>query len=78
MKKVIAIVAGGYSSEHDVSLRSAEGILSFMDNEKYDSYVVDIEKNKWTARYGDELCQSTAAISPLRPVMVNISSILHT
>ena len=27
-----------------------------MDNEKYDSYVVDIEKNKWTARYGDELC----------------------
>ena len=56
MKKVIAIVAGGYSSEHDVSLRSAEGILSFMDNEKYDSYVVDIEKNKWTARYGDELC----------------------
>lgn len=56
MKKVIAIVAGGYSSEHDVSLRSAEGILSFMDNEKYDSYVVDIEKNKWTAQYGDELC----------------------
>lgn len=56
MKKVIAIVAGGYSSEHDVSLRSAEGILSVMDNEKYDSYVVDIEKNKWTARYGDELC----------------------
>lgn len=56
MKKVIAIVAGGYSSEHDVSLRSAEGIQSFMDNEKYDSYVVDIEKNKWTARYGDELC----------------------
>ena len=56
MKKVIAIVAGGYSSEHDVSLRSAEGILSFMDNGKYDSYVVDIEKNKWTARYGDELC----------------------
>lgn len=56
MKKVIAIVAGGYSSEHDVSLRSAEGILSFMDNEKYDSYVVDIEENSWTAHYGSELC----------------------
>lgn len=56
MKKVIAIVAGGYSSEHDVSLRSAEGILSFMDNEKYDSYVVDIEKNSWTAIYEDERC----------------------
>ena len=36
MKRTIAIVAGGDSSEHDVSMRSAEGILSFMDKEKYD------------------------------------------
>ena len=36
MKKSIAIVAGGYSSEHDVSLRSAESLLSFMDNSRYD------------------------------------------
>lgn len=56
MKKVIAIVAGGFSSEHDVSLRSAAGILSFMDSEKYDSYVVDIEEKNWTALYGDEHC----------------------
>lgn len=56
MKKTIAIVAGGFSSEHDVSLRSAEGILSFMDSEKYDSYVVDIERNSWTVLYGDERC----------------------
>lgn len=41
MKKKIAIVAGGDSSEHDVSLRSAGGILSFMDHEKYDCYIVD-------------------------------------
>ena len=27
MKRIIAIVAGGDSSEHDVSMRSAEGIL---------------------------------------------------
>lgn len=26
MKRIIAIVAGGDSSEHDVSMRSAEGI----------------------------------------------------
>ena len=41
MKKKIAIVAGGDSSEHDVSLRSAGGILSFMDKEKYDCYIVE-------------------------------------
>lgn len=28
MKRIIAIVAGGDSSEHDVSMRSAEGIYS--------------------------------------------------
>ena len=40
MKKKIAIVAGGDSSEHEVSLRSAAGILSFMDAERYDCHIV--------------------------------------
>ena len=39
MKRVIAIVAGGDSSEHDVSMRSAEGIYSFIDQEKYTLYL---------------------------------------
>ena len=42
MKRTIAIVAGGDSSEHDGSLRSAEGIMSFMDKDKYDCFVVEI------------------------------------
>lgn len=50
-KKTIAIVAGGYSSEHDVSLRSAESLLSFMDNSRYDCYVVDLERDSWTVQY---------------------------
>ncbi|MBR1593261.1 MAG: D-alanine--D-alanine ligase [Alloprevotella sp.] len=56
MKKTIAIVAGGYSSEHDVSLRSAAGLLSFMDRERYDCYVVDLERDSWTVLYGEERC----------------------
>ena len=56
MKKMIAIVAGGDSSEHDVSLRSAAGILSFMDSQKYDVYIVEIKGNIWTAHYGQEDC----------------------
>ena len=51
MKRTIAIVAGGDSSEHDVSLRSAEGILSFMDNEKYNSYLVEMRGSSWTVHY---------------------------
>jgi D-alanine-D-alanine ligase len=43
MKRNIAIVAGGDTSEHDVSLRSAQGIYSFMDKEKYNIYTVELE-----------------------------------
>ena len=47
MKKKIAIVCGGDSSEHDVSLRSAEGLHSFFDKDKYDVYIVDIKGTDW-------------------------------
>lgn len=56
MKRTIAIVAGGDSSEHDVSLRSAENILSFMDAEKYNSYLVEIKTGNWTVFYNEESC----------------------
>lgn len=56
MKKNIAIIAGGDSSEHGVSMRSAEGILSFMDKDKYNCYVVEMSGNDWQAHYGDERC----------------------
>ena len=47
MKRTIAIVAGGDSSEFPVSLRSAQGILSFMDKEKYTVYIVEIKGLDW-------------------------------
>ena len=49
MKKTIAIVAGGDSSEHDVSLRSAEGIHSFLDKERYEVYIIEIKGMTWEA-----------------------------
>lgn len=45
MKRKIAIIAGGDSSEHDVSLRSAQGILSFLDKERYDITIVELIGN---------------------------------
>lgn len=53
MKKTIAIVAGGDSSEHDVSLRSAEGIYSFLDKERYEVYIIEIKGMTWEAHLKD-------------------------
>ena len=53
MKKTIAIVGGGDSSEHDVSLRSAEGIHSFLDKERYEVYIIEIKGMTWEAHLKD-------------------------
>lgn len=53
IKRVIAIVCGGDSSEHDVSLRSAQGIYSFFDKERYDIYIVDIKGQDWHVNLPD-------------------------
>ena len=47
MKRNIAIVAGGDSSEHKVSLRSAAGIDSFLDKERYNVTIVRLQKHDW-------------------------------
>ncbi|MDR1402727.1 MAG: D-alanine--D-alanine ligase, partial [Tannerellaceae bacterium] len=49
MKKYIAIVAGGDSSERVVSLKSAEGIYSFIDKDKYFLYIVIVKRGEWYA-----------------------------
>lgn len=46
MKK-IAIVAGGDSSEYVVSLRSAQGIWSFLDHTKYEVSILVLKGTDW-------------------------------
>lgn len=53
LKRNIAIVCGGDSSEHDVSIRSAQGLYSFFDKERYNVYVVDVKKNDWHVSFTD-------------------------
>jgi len=48
MKKNIALVWGGYSSEIIVSEKSMAGIYSFMDKDKYNVYKVRIDKKSWS------------------------------
>lgn len=52
-KKVIAIVAGGDSSECEVSLRSAAGLNSFIDSDKYIKYIVTIVGKTWQVELPD-------------------------
>lgn len=53
IKRNIAIVCGGDSSEHDVSLRSAQGLYSFFDKERYNIYLVDVKGQDWHVDYED-------------------------
>ncbi len=50
----IAIVAGGDSSEREISLRGAEFYMSFLDSQKYNSTIIDLSKNAWLAKYQDK------------------------
>ena len=61
-KRNIAIVCGGDSSEHDVSLRSAQGLYSFFDKAKYNVYIVDVKGTDWHVNFNDG---ATAAIDKI-------------
>ena len=50
MKKNIAVVTGGNSSEHVVSLKSADLIEASLDKDKYNIYRVLIEGAGWTVQ----------------------------
>ncbi len=54
MKKRIAIVCGGDSSEHDVSMRSGAGLYSFFDKERYDVKIVEMRGLDWQVHLGGD------------------------
>nr|WP_321414116.1 D-alanine--D-alanine ligase [uncultured Allomuricauda sp.] len=55
MKKNIAIIMGGYSSEHNISIKSGNVVHKYLDREKYNPYRIVITEEKWY--YLDELEQ---------------------
>lgn len=52
MKKKIALVAGGYTGESVVSMKSAQTVYTHLDKNKYDVYNLIIDSDSW--RYVDE------------------------
>ena len=47
MKKNIAIIMGGFSSEYKISLKSGNVVYETLDKEKYNTYRVHIFKDRW-------------------------------
>ncbi len=47
MKKNIAIIMGGFSSEYQISLKSGNVVYETLDKEKYDAYRVHVFKDRW-------------------------------
>lgn len=53
-KKKIAVLFGGQSGEHEVSLMSAKSIINNLDKDKYEIYMVGItKKGEWYLYRGD-------------------------
>lgn len=47
MKLKVAVIAGGYSSEKVVSLKSVETLLKYIDSDKFSLYKVIIDETGW-------------------------------
>jgi len=54
MKKNVAIVTGGNSSEYDISLLSAETIISNIDKSLYDPFKIVINGTQWLLKRNNE------------------------
>ncbi|WP_298480741.1 D-alanine--D-alanine ligase [uncultured Maribacter sp.] len=47
MKKKVAIIMGGYSSEYKISLKSGNVVYEYLDKDFLDAYRIHIFKDKW-------------------------------
>ena len=47
MKKNIAIIMGGFSSEYDISIKSGNVVYEYLDREDYNAYRVVISRDRW-------------------------------
>ena len=47
MKKNIAVVMGGYSLEHDISIKSGDNVIKKIDKDRYNIFKEVVKKTKW-------------------------------
>lgn len=56
MKYSIALVMGGFSGEHDISIGSGNQVYASLDKNKYDVFRIVVERDKWYCLLDDETC----------------------
>ena len=47
MKKNIAIIMGGFSSEYKISLKSGNVVYEMLNSQKYEAFRVHVFKDRW-------------------------------
>ncbi|WP_342647549.1 D-alanine--D-alanine ligase [Mucilaginibacter sp. CSA2-8R] len=53
-KKNIALLAGGYTGEYEVSINSAKNIAANLNADQYNVYTILIDRDRWFYQNGDE------------------------
>lgn len=74
MKKRIALVAGGFTGEIVISMKSAETVYNHLDKNKYEVYNIIIDQESW--RYIDESKQITVVDKNDFSIIVNDQKII--
>ena len=54
MKKNIALLAGGYSGEYEISIKSSIQIAEDLNKDKYNVYRIILTRNSWYYEQGNE------------------------
>lgn len=54
MKKNIVVIAGGNSSEYEVSIKSGNHVFSEVDGERYNKYLMTLRGRDWHVAVGDK------------------------
>jgi D-alanine-D-alanine ligase len=71
LKKHIAVICGGQSAEHEVSIESAKNIIQALDKQRYDVSVIFITRNgEWILLDSPEVILNNETMRPLpEPVL---------
>lgn len=54
MKKRVAVIAGGNSGEYEVSINSAQMVMSVMDTDRFEAFLVIIKAKDWYVWHQEE------------------------
>ena len=53
-KKNIAVIMGGFSSEHEISVKSGTVVYNHIDTDTYNPYKIHISERKWVLIHSDD------------------------